>query len=541
MRSSSGLALPEDSPVPALARAVREAGGRLWVVGGWVRDRLRGDTDAGGDLDLEVYGLDAAACEQLLSHYGRVRRIGRSFPILRASGIDADVSLPRRESARGSLDAAEPALDFADAARRRDLTVNSIGWDPLADELLDPLGGAADLEAGVLRASDAARFGDDPLRGLRVATFRAALDLEPDAALRDLCAALDLAALPAERVFHELSKLLFTKHPSRGLAFLRETGLLRFLPALAATVDVPQDPVWHPVVQVDVRDVRPEVGRPHEPEQRVQVRSVHVHLPALLVDDAADLADGRLEDPVRRGVGHHERGEPAPRRLCLGPQVLDVHVAVAVAPDHDDPEPRHLRAGGVRAVRGGGDEAHVPPPLSPALVVAPDDEEPGVLALRSRVGLERHPRERGALAEHELQVPDELPIPLGLIGRSEGMDPREPLERHREHLGRRIQLHRARAERDHRAVQSDVAGREPPEIPQHLGLAPVAVEDRVAEDRVRAEHRGGEAGAGRGVEGFDGRQVRAGREPGQHVGDDAGGWWSRPRRSRSSGRRPRAG
>ena len=250
------------------------------------------------------------------------------------------------------------------------------------------------------------------------------------------------------------------------------------------------------LVQVDVRNVGPEIGRPHDAEERVQVRSVHVDLPALLVDDVADLADGCLENSVRGGIGHHQSGEPVPGRLGLGAQILDVHVAVGVAPHHHDLHPRHVCARGVRAVGGGGDEADVSGPLSPALVVPADDEKPRVLALRPGVGLERHPRERGALAEHELEVPDELSVPLGLVGRRERMNAREPLERHREHLGRRVQLHRARTERNHRAVEGDVPGREPAEIPQHLGLAVVTVKHRVVEDGVGATHGAGETGAG---------------------------------------------
>ena len=69
------------------------------------------------------------------------------------------------------------------------------------------------------------------------------------------------------------------------------------------------------------------------------------------------------------------------------------------------------------------------------------------------------------------------------------MNARETLEGNREHLGRRVQLHRARAERDHRTVQGDVPGREPAEVPQHLGLAVVTVKHRVVEDGIGAKHR----------------------------------------------------
>ena len=71
--------------------------------------------------------------------------------------------------------------------------------------------------------------------------------MEPDAELTALCAALDLSTLSVERVFEELRRLLVDgRHPGRGLALLRTTGLVRFFPELAALIDTPQDREWHP-------------------------------------------------------------------------------------------------------------------------------------------------------------------------------------------------------------------------------------------------------------------------------------------------------
>lgn len=231
-KSSEELALPAEHPALELAHTIAKSGGRLLVVGGWVRDRVCGGP--GGDLDLEVVGLAPEPLEALLGHFGRVHRVGRSFPVFKVSGLDADVS------------SAAPGQDFAAAARRRDLTLNAMAFDPLTGELLDPLGGRADWKRGVLRACDPERFGDDPVRGLRVAQLAARFALRPDAELLRLCRAQDLADVPSERIFAELRKLLASDRPSVGLALLRDTDLLRFFPELTATVDVPQDPEWHP-------------------------------------------------------------------------------------------------------------------------------------------------------------------------------------------------------------------------------------------------------------------------------------------------------
>ena len=233
-----------------IARRVARAGGRALIVGGYVRDRLLGlDTK---DLDMEVHGLEIARLEEVLREFGEVIAVGRAFGVLRVKGLDIDVSLPRRDSKtgrghRGFLVELDPDLGYAEAARRRDLTMNSMALDPLTGEILDPHGGREDMARGILRATDPGHFGEDSLRGLRVAQFRARFELEPDAELRRLSAALDLSDLPGERVYEELKKLLLKgKRPSLGFEFLRETGLLRFFPELEAMVGVPQDPEWHP-------------------------------------------------------------------------------------------------------------------------------------------------------------------------------------------------------------------------------------------------------------------------------------------------------
>jgi tRNA nucleotidyltransferase (CCA-adding enzyme) len=232
-----------------IARAFRDAGGRALVVGGWVRDQLLGRETAVPDIDLEVQGLEPEVIESVLSRFGRVRRVGRAFPIHLVEGLALDVCLPRTgdPGPDGSPPSFDPGLDFAEAARGRDLRVNAMGWDPLSGELLDPHGGRRDIEAGVLRATDPARFGRDPLRGLRVARLAAVLEMQVDDELVGLCAATDLRSVAPERIFIELRKLLLdARAPSRGFEELRRSGLLRFLPELAALIGVPQDAKWHP-------------------------------------------------------------------------------------------------------------------------------------------------------------------------------------------------------------------------------------------------------------------------------------------------------
>jgi tRNA nucleotidyltransferase (CCA-adding enzyme) len=227
-----------------------EAGGRVVLVGGAVRDGLLGLQVK--DLDVEVFNIELSPMTRVLAGFGEVLSIGRAFGVLVVRGLSIDFSLPRKDSKvapghRGFKIEFDPQLSFDKASRRRDLTINSMGIELESRELLDPHGGRADLEAGVLRATDPASFGEDPLRGLRVAQMAARFCMTVDPKLIELCATLDLSELPGERLYEEFRKLLLKgREPSRGLAFLRESSLLHHFPELVALIDVPQDPIWHP-------------------------------------------------------------------------------------------------------------------------------------------------------------------------------------------------------------------------------------------------------------------------------------------------------
>ena len=233
----------------AIARAVRDAGGRALVVGGWVRDWIMRRPSK--DIDLEVYGVPADRLQGLLAAFGRVNTVGESFTVYKVAGLD--VSLPRRESkvGRGHTGfevTGHPALSVKEAARRRDFTINAIGWDPLTLQYEDPWNGRRDIEAGVLRAVDPRTFGDDSLRVLRAVQFSARFGFELDPATAALCSRIALDDLPAERIWGEIEKLLLlAERPSQGLALALRLGVIeRLFPELHALVGCPQEPDWHP-------------------------------------------------------------------------------------------------------------------------------------------------------------------------------------------------------------------------------------------------------------------------------------------------------
>ena len=242
------------SPVPEkilrLARAVREAGGRALMVGGCVRDRLMGC--GAKDWDVEVYGVEPERLRELLDRMGRVNIVGEAFTVYKL-GRDLDVSIPRRERKAGRGHRAfyiegDPSMSVADAARRRDFTVNAILEDPLDGELLDPFGGRADLDAKLLRAVSPETFVEDSLRVLRAAQFAARFRFDVEPSTLELCRSIDLTDLPAERVWGELEKILLAaREPSVGLRWLDTLGATcQLSPEIDALKDVPQEKDWHP-------------------------------------------------------------------------------------------------------------------------------------------------------------------------------------------------------------------------------------------------------------------------------------------------------
>jgi len=263
------LARADGPPLDAVLRLAREVRAlapfhasvppRALLVGGFVRDALlaRETTDA----DVEVYGVPRERLEALVAGVftGRVNTVGRSFGVLKvhlAAGIDLDVSLPRSDSKtgtghRGFTVSGDPFLEFAEASRRRDFTVNALACDPLTGEILDAHGGLDDLANRTLRAVDPRTFPEDPLRVWRAFQFAARLDfrLEPDTLtlLRSMVRDGQLAELSKERVTDEIRKLLAARKPSGGLTLARTTGAIASsFPELEALAATPQDPEWHP-------------------------------------------------------------------------------------------------------------------------------------------------------------------------------------------------------------------------------------------------------------------------------------------------------
>ena len=246
------------------------------------------------------------------------------------------------------------------------------------------------------------------------------------------------------------------------------------------------------LVQIQVTNVGADRRRAREPHLCVHVGAVHVHLSAVLVDDVADGADLVLENTMRRGVRDHQAGQAVAMLSGLGPQVRHIDIAVRRRCDDDHAHPCHGGRGGIGAMCRGWYQHHIAVLLAACVMMRTNHHETGVFPLRARVGLERHRRETGDLAERGFHVAHDFGVTLGLVSRDKRMNAAELRPGDRQHLTRRVELHRAGPERDHGRIEPDVLPFEASDVPHHLGFRPVGSEHRVRHECARATY-------GRGV------------------------------------------
>jgi tRNA nucleotidyltransferase (CCA-adding enzyme) len=306
-----------------LCQAIGQVGGQALLVGGWVRDHLRGLPEK-IDYDLEVYGVEAEPLRVLLARHGGLNVVGEAFRVFKlrlptpgeeTSAIIVDVSLPRRESRtgkghRGFSVTGDPSMSFIEASSRRDFTINAIMFDPLTEEIIDPHNGRRDIEQRIIRAVDRETFVDDSLRVLRAMQFASRFDFRIDIETVELCRSIDLKDLPAERIWWEVEKWLLSNRPSIGLHEARSLGVVDALwPEIRALSDCPQDPDWHPEGDVFIhtgmvldaaRQLINDLPRP---------KQIAVMLGALCHDFGKPAAT-RIESGRVKASGHDEIGVP---------------------------------------------------------------------------------------------------------------------------------------------------------------------------------------------------------------------------------------
>ena len=229
---------------------LQRAGHTAYLAGGCVRDHLLG-------LEAKDYDVATSARpEEVQRLFPRVTNLtGKSFGVVRVMVGEEqfEVAMFRQDGAYidgrrpESVIPATPEVD----AQRRDFTINGLFFDPVADRLIDYVGGEADLRAKVIRAIGipADRFAEDHLRLLRAIRFatRLIFKIEPKTWEAIRAEAATIRTVSAERVRDELNKIFSASKPEMGLDLLDQSGLLaHVLPDIAAMHGVEQPPQFHP-------------------------------------------------------------------------------------------------------------------------------------------------------------------------------------------------------------------------------------------------------------------------------------------------------
>ena len=294
-----------------LAERFRAAGHVLYLVGGPVRDALLGRLH--DDLDFTT---DARPEEilQIVSPLGPTWTTGITFGTVGVLIVDGDVA-HRCEITTYRSDVYEaasrkPEVTFGDTIEgdlaRRDFAVNSMAVQlPLqaAQPIVDPFGGLDDLTNKLLRTPGAPEqsFDDDPLRMLRAARFAAQLDFAVDPAAVDAIRRMAprLAIVSAERIRDELTKLVLSPHPRRGLQILVDTGLVEYC--------------------------LPELGRLKETvDEHRRHKDVYAHTLTVL-EQAMSLEDGEPDLVLRLAALLHDIGKPKTKSIGPGGKVSFHH------------------------------------------------------------------------------------------------------------------------------------------------------------------------------------------------------------------------
>lgn len=286
---------------------------KTYLVGGAVRDELLGTPVK--DRDFVVVGQTPEA--MLARGY---KAVGKGFPVFLHPHTSEEYALARteRKVGRGHCGfevVADPTVSLEDDLARRDLTINAIARDTSTQQIVDPYGGVADLQAGVLRHVSEA-FAEDPLRVLRVARFAARYAhkgflVHPDTAelMSRMVAGGELSDLTPERVWGEVSKALAGPRPSVFFSVLRSVGALAVIaPEVDRLYGVPQVAEHHPEIDTGIHTemVIDQAAR-HAPGQ------VEVAFAALVHDLGKGLTPS---DQWPRHLDHEKNGVSPVLDLC---------------------------------------------------------------------------------------------------------------------------------------------------------------------------------------------------------------------------------
>jgi poly(A) polymerase len=233
----------------SIVKRLREAGHIAYFNGGCVRDMVRGVEPQ--DIDIAT----SATPEQVQALFSKTVPVGAAFGVILVLLNEQQFEVATFRSDEAYVDGRRPTSvrygSPEEDARRRDFTINGLFYDPIADQIIDFVGGRADIERKLVRTigDPRERFTEDKLRLLRCVRFAANLEYEIDPttfdAVKEMAAQIHVVS--AERIRDELVKILTRPHAGRGLELLDGSGLLQeILPEIAAMKGVEQPAEFHP-------------------------------------------------------------------------------------------------------------------------------------------------------------------------------------------------------------------------------------------------------------------------------------------------------
>lgn len=208
-----------------VANRIKEKGGKLYLVGGAVRDSI-----IGIDVFDEDYCVTGITEDEFISLFPEAILRGKSFKVFELEGKEFALARTELKTGLGHKEfdvTIGKDITIIDDLKRRDLTINSIAKDVLTGEIIDPFNGISDIKNKIIRATSDA-FKEDPLRAYRAARFACKLGFEIEDRTLRLMKELkkELDTLSAERVFYELRKALSYDNPSIFFRELRKAGIL---------------------------------------------------------------------------------------------------------------------------------------------------------------------------------------------------------------------------------------------------------------------------------------------------------------------------
>lgn len=266
-----------------IANKIKQAGGKLYLVGGAVRDELLGKT-----IHDEDYCVTGITAEQFQKLFPEAHIRGKAFAVFDIDG--KEFAMARTESKQGTGHKefeikTDPKITIEEDLSRRDITINAIAKDVLTGEIVDPFNGREDLKNKVIRATTK-HFKEDPLRVYRVARFSAQLgfDVENETINQMMKLKSELNSLSSERVFTELRKALATEKPSIFFEILRKANVLDVhFKEIQNLIGVEQPPKYHPEGDAYnhtmlVLDMASDLTKDYEEERKLEIRfSALVH------------------------------------------------------------------------------------------------------------------------------------------------------------------------------------------------------------------------------------------------------------------------